>query len=197
MEVIVRTVVFKVIGISAMLVGALVAPAFASTATVSVSDQGYIFGSEGDVVSLQSIPVSSEYQGQTRTVTVETLNNFSVHEGNVLTVVSGDSTSEIISVEGVADGAVSESFDLVLGETIELSVTLGESGSSSLTVDVTHEPSVEIQVESVIADVCDTTTTGDASSDDASSDCDVEEVVTEIPVAAPAKAVTGEPVYAG
>ncbi len=222
-----------------LMVGAVVAPAFASTSTVRVNDQGFVLGgSEGDVISLDSVPVSSEYQGQTCTVTVSTQNNFSVHEGNVLTVSSGDSSSEVVSVEGEADGAVSESFDLTLGSTIDLSLRLGETGSSSLTAEVTQDCSgaeieeTVVEVEAVVAETCDSDATEGSDSDssdvdssdatseacetdcdtdstdgttgsnsDTDSDCDaevvVESVVAEIPVAAPAQAVVGSPVYAG
>lgn len=207
-----------------LMVGAVVAPAFASTSTVSVNEpDGFILGgSEGDVVSLRSVPVSSEYQGLTCTVSVATQNNFSIHEGNTLTVSTGDSSSEVVSVEGEADGAVSESFEMTLGETIDLSLTLGETGSSSLSVEVTQDCSgaeieeTVVEVEGVVAETCEDGTVEVVSESDSGdevvtcevdcdapgaadthSECEEEEVVVEIPVAAPAEAVTGEPVYAG
>ena len=132
-----RSVLFKIIGVSVLLVGSLIAPAFASSSTSRV-DRIVQGGAEGDVVSLSSVDVESQYQGLTCVITVESQNNFSVHEGNTLTVSSGEG-SFVVAVESEIDALVSESSELTLGETIDLSLTLGETGSSSLSVDVVQD----------------------------------------------------------
>lgn len=111
-------------------------PAMAqSTETVVVDIDGVARGGEGTeaLVGQASSPddYPAELVGRSCDGRVETRNNESVHDGNVLVIRTGDSVAEVEDYEASPDATTITFGTLILGETIDVFVRFGEDGVTS------------------------------------------------------------------
>ena len=88
-------------------------------------------GDAGTVIELASVPVPSEFVGQTCSATFESENNGSVREGSDLILASGASSLELEDVERTTPLVLTTSGPLTLGTTLTVSVRLGPEGEFS------------------------------------------------------------------
>lgn len=92
----------------------------------------FVRGDVGSSVDMGQATVDAEMVGRTCNVVATVTNQSSVHPGNKLVVTSGDSTVEIPGIEDAADAVTVQAGTLTLGDTISVSVVLGDDGATSL-----------------------------------------------------------------
>ena len=93
-------------------------------------------GLEGSVIELATEDVPEEFAGQECNVVAQSENQESVHEGNDLIVESGGSQVLLPDVEAEPGGTVSGLGQLVLGQTIVVSLIMGPDEVFSAGIDV-------------------------------------------------------------
>ena len=118
-------------------------PADAQTLDVPI-EQTVIQGTPGSTVSIGTADVPADLVGQTCEITVEVVNQESIHGGNKLIVTSDGSTVEVEGIEDAAGSTTTVAGTITLGATIDVSVYLAvdsiSSLGSSLTVTCTPLP---------------------------------------------------------
>ncbi len=120
--------------------------------------------------------VASDLVGRSCGGTLEATNNESVHEGNKLIITTGDQTYEFPDVEASSGTITIAEGTVVLGETIEVGLELGDSGVTS----------GGIEISLTCPAVVETTTTTEA-----------ETTTTTLPLTTDPSAVTTQPNYTG
>lgn len=140
-----RVVVLAVTAVAALIaVWAVGGPAGAETIEVPI-EQTFVKGEPGSEVELGASEVPVDLVGETCEITVEVVNQESIHPGNVLVVTSGDSSVEVEGIEDEAGSTITEAGTITLGDQITVTVQLGENRTitslgSSLTVTCTPLP---------------------------------------------------------
>jgi hypothetical protein len=126
-----RRIAFGLVVLGTVLVGlpALAQPAPANQ--IEIVLEGNLFGTPGETYEVHRQSIDSELVGLMCTGTADTTNNESEHPHNDLIIASGDQTAVIYDFEAVSDMVTSTEEALVLGETLTLSIRLGEDGVSS------------------------------------------------------------------
>lgn len=92
----------------------------------------YQTGDAGSSVAMGSADVDAEMVGRSCNVVATVTNQESVHTGNTLVVSSGDSSVSIAGIEDVAETVTTQGGTITLGNTVSVSVVLGEDGATSL-----------------------------------------------------------------
>lgn len=129
-------------GIVAVLLFALVVPVDAATDEfeVSIPVETVVRGAEpGAVVTLTDPPVVApeDLVGRECTVVARSENQSSVHPGNDLVVVTGESQVRIADVEAEPGIAINASGTVLLGPDVRISLIAGQDGVFSAGIDVT------------------------------------------------------------
>ncbi len=119
-------------------------PASAQSSTFEFGIDGVVRGANDSVTLVLSVDVDPAFVGLECTFTETTTNNESTHPDTDLILESNGSRIEILDVESESSSVSVGSGSLVLGETIDVSVRLGEdrvaSGGFVVLVDCTVEP---------------------------------------------------------
>lgn len=150
------------LGIVAMLLLALV-PALAASGAdgepdIVVSVDTVIHAPVGSTTVLASIATPAAFVGATCTVSATTENQSSVHPNNDLIIDSA--TSVVIpDVEAVPGGTVTASDDIVLSDTIVVSLLMGADHTFSAGVEVSFDCTVVGSSSTTSTTVDETTTT--------------------------------------
>ncbi|MDH3682858.1 MAG: hypothetical protein OEV40_23235 [Acidimicrobiia bacterium] len=118
--------------LSGWLAGALLVSPAAAEDEISVQPDHIVVAEPGSLTDIASEPVPIEFVGKTCGLRVVAQNGASVHPGNVLVVVTGDSKTVVEGVEDNPDGSVVANENVALGETISLQLQMGPDGISSL-----------------------------------------------------------------
>jgi len=121
--------------VAAVLAGLHGSPVSAETIEVQVGTQVFS-GAAGSTVTLGSTAVPAALKGQSCNLAVEIINQESVHPGNSISVSSGSSTVTIDKVEEAPNTTVKGGGVLTLDSTVELKLTFGADGSSSIGSDL-------------------------------------------------------------
>jgi len=121
------------IGLALLAVLLIAIPAMAQTGTdtIEIFIDGFVEGTPGEVIHLETVIVPEGMVGRTCTGTARTENNASEHRNNDFILTSGSSSTEILDWEAVAGENTNMSGTLVLGESITVDLRLGDSGVSS------------------------------------------------------------------
>lgn len=122
---------FFALATTAFALVALTGPATQAQQVISFPVEGITVGEPGEtiVVATETVPV--EHIGWVCSGRASTVNNGSVHPGNDLHIVSGSSSVTIENVENVPSMGYEIEENMVLGDTITVSITLGADGISS------------------------------------------------------------------
>ena len=121
--------------VAAVLTGLHGSPVSAETIEVQVATQVFS-GAAGSTATLGSANVPAALKGQSCNLAVEIINQDSVHPGNSITISSGSSTVKIDKVEEAPDTTVKGGGVLTLDSTVEIKLTFGPDGSSSIGSDL-------------------------------------------------------------
>ena len=140
-----RSLRLMVLGVTA--VAALVAvwavggPADAQTIEVPIA-QTVIQGDPGSTIEIGSTDVPADLVGETCEITVDVVNQESIHGGNKLIVASDGSSVEVDGIEDQAGATTTMAGRITLGTEITVSVHLAVDSISSLgsNLTVTCEP---------------------------------------------------------
>ena len=111
-------------------------PADAQTLEVPI-EQTVIRGTPGSAVEIGSADVPADLQGETCEITVEVVNQQSIHGGNKLIVESDGSSVEVEGIEDAAGSTTTVAGTITLGATIDVSVFLAVDDISSLGSNLT------------------------------------------------------------
>jgi LPXTG-motif cell wall-anchored protein len=106
---------------------------------ITIPASGVVRGEPGSTINVTTAAVPDDYVGADCVARVTGANNESVHQGNDLIVASGATSGVVADFESVASASVNASLPLTLGDTVTVSVRLGESSrisSGGLTVVV-------------------------------------------------------------
>lgn len=115
---------------------------------IRIQFAGSVYGGEGEVVQVTQVAVDADLIGATCTGTPTVQNNESMHPGNDFIISSGGTSVVVSDFESAAGKVTTATANLVLGETITVSIRLGPHGVASLAGDTV-----------VVATVCQPTTT--------------------------------------
>ncbi|MDH4365894.1 MAG: hypothetical protein OEY70_17595 [Acidimicrobiia bacterium] len=126
-----RIVAAGAVTVAAVLAGLHGSPVSAETIEVEVATQVYS-GAAGSTVTLGSTSVPAALKGQSCNLAVEIINQESVHSGNSISVSSGSSSVKIDMVEEEANATVKGGGVLTLDGTVEIKLTFGADGTSSI-----------------------------------------------------------------
>ncbi|MEZ5282533.1 MAG: hypothetical protein R2770_18905 [Acidimicrobiales bacterium] len=88
---------------------------------------------------LASMPIDASLVGAKCDVTIDAHNQESVHPGNDLVVRSGESSALLANVEGQSGADTGTSAQLVLGESLSVSLIMGSDGVFSGGFDLTFD----------------------------------------------------------
>lgn len=138
----VRLTILIITAVAALVSVWMVAgPAQAQTIEVPI-EQTVIQATPGSTVEIGSAAVPADLVGRTCEITVDVINQKSVHPGNRLTVASNDSSVVVEGIEDVAGSTTTVAGTITLGETLNVSVFLANDDLSSLgsSLTVTCEP---------------------------------------------------------
>jgi len=146
-----------------MLLAVMALPA-AAVDDIVVPVDTIVRSAEGELTELAVVAVAAEQVGAACTVSAQGENNASVHPNNDIIVSSGSDSVVLLDVEGVGGGITSAAGDLVLGDTIVLTLRMGPDGvfSGGLTVTVdceTADTTTTTVPETTTTTVPETTTT--------------------------------------
>lgn len=114
-------------------------PVFAATdVNINIPVSTVIRGPEGSAHQLASEPVNPDYRGMVCSVSTEAENQSSVHPGNNLVVASGTDSVVLEDVERESGVKTTAAGELTLGETITVTLVMGEDKvfSAGMTVDI-------------------------------------------------------------
>lgn len=116
-------------------------PADAQTIDVPI-EQVVIEGTPGSTVEIGSAEVPADLVGRTCEITVEVVNQESIHGGNKLIVASDGSTVEVEGIEDQAGSTTTVAGTITLGSSLTVSVFLAVDDISSLgsSLTVTCKP---------------------------------------------------------
>ncbi|MEZ5408552.1 MAG: hypothetical protein R2761_11035 [Acidimicrobiales bacterium] len=123
------------VAVAALLTGLNGSPVSAETIEVEVGTQVFS-GAAGSTVTLGSTDVPAALKGQSCNLAVEIINQDSVHPGNSISVTSGSSSVKIDKVEEEPDTTVKGGGVLTLDSTVEIKLTFGAEGTSSIGSDL-------------------------------------------------------------
>ncbi len=123
------------VSVAAVLAGLHASPVSAETIEVKVASQIFS-GAPGSTVTLGSAEVPAALKGQSCNLSVAIINQESVHPGNAITVSSGSSTVKVEKVEEAANITVTGGGVLTLDATVEVKLTFGAEGTSSIGSDL-------------------------------------------------------------
>ena len=130
-----RLAVAGAVTVAAVLAGLHGSPVSAETIEVKVDTQVFS-GAAGSTVTLGSASVPAALKGQSCNLAVEIINQESVHPGNSITISSGASTVKVEKVEEVANTTVKGGGVLTLDATVDIKLTFGADGTSSIGSDL-------------------------------------------------------------
>lgn len=130
-----RVAVAGAVTVAAMLTGLHGSPVSAETIEVQVATQVFS-GAAGSSATLGSANVPAALKGQSCNLAVEIINQDSVHPGNSITISSGSSTVKIDKVEEAPNTTVKGGGVLTLDSTVEIKLTFGAEGTSSIGSDL-------------------------------------------------------------
>lgn len=130
-----RVAAAGVVTAAAVLAGLHGSPVSAETIEVKVDTQVFS-GAPGSTVTLGSAEVPAALKGQSCNLSVAIINQDSVHPGNSITVASGTSTVKIDKVEEAPNTTVTGGGVLTLDGTVQVSITFGSEGTSSIGSDL-------------------------------------------------------------
>ncbi len=99
---------------------------------ISIPFDDLIFSPPGSVVMLAEVDVEDDLVGRTCLLNVESQNQSSVHPGNDLIVSTGGSQAVVVGVEDEVNGGTNQVYEMVVGETINVELRIGQDGMSSL-----------------------------------------------------------------
>ncbi len=110
---------------------ALAGSATLAQQVISFPVEGITVGNPGETIVVATEAVPAEHIGWVCSGRASTVNNGSVHPGNDLTITSGTSSITIPNVEDIPSMGHEIEENMVLGDTITVSITLGSDGISS------------------------------------------------------------------
>ena len=175
---------------------ALATTAASAQQVISFPVEGITRGNPGETIVVATEAVPSEHIGWVCSGRASTVNNGSIHPGNDLHIVSGTSTVTIENVENVPSMGYEIEENMVLGDTITVSITLGADGISSGGFVISFsecQEEVSVSVPPPVVTVPETTVTPTTAPEPAGPTV-VESTTTTVAVASP---VTTAPAPAG
>jgi hypothetical protein len=116
-----RTIVKRLALLVAIIIGALAVPASA----LSYDKSGGAFGPPGSQLVLGTEAVPSAAIGLTCDVTIDIGNNDSTRPGSDVTVTTGTDSRTFLNTEGVAGDPGPSTIQMVMGETVTVTLTFG------------------------------------------------------------------------
>lgn len=124
-----------VAAVSATVIAALALQPNASAETIEnivvIPASNVVEAEPGSVTPIATVPVPAEFRNVPCVARAQGENGQSVHQGNDLIVSSGETSGVVENYEAQAFTFVDASFPLVLGETVNVSLKMGNSGISS------------------------------------------------------------------
>ncbi len=137
----VRLAILATTATAALISVWMVGPAGAETIEVPI-EQTVIQGDPGSTIEIGSSDVPADLVGRTCEITVDVVNQQSIHGGNKLIVASDGSTVEVEGIEDQAGSTTTVAGTITLGSKITVSVYLAVDSISSLgsNLTVTCEP---------------------------------------------------------
>lgn len=91
-----------------------------------------IFGAEGSVRSVAVADVPTDLVGRSCRISVIAENQSSVHPGNDIIVSTGETQTVIVGVEDEVNGGITQSYQVIVGPTIDVQLRFGQDEMSSL-----------------------------------------------------------------
>lgn len=118
--------------VGAVFMGGVLVLASPASADIVIEFDRLISGQEGWVRTVEEVPVQADHIGEDCEISVISQNQSSVHVGNDLIVTTGTSQVTFVGVEDQANGAVTESYRVVMGSTIKVQLRFGPDELSSM-----------------------------------------------------------------
>ncbi len=122
---------FFALASTAFALVAITGPATLAQQVISFPVEGITVGEPGETIVVATEAVPAEHIGWVCSGRASTVNNGSIHPGNDLHIVSGDSKITVENVEDIPSMGHEIEQVMVLGDTITVSITLGSDGISS------------------------------------------------------------------
>lgn len=122
---------FFALATTAFALVAFTGPATLAQQVISFPVEGITVGEPGETIVVATETVPTEHIGWVCSGRASTVNNGSIHPGNDLHIVSGNSEITIENVEDIPSMGHEIEQVMVLGDTITVSITLGSDGISS------------------------------------------------------------------
>jgi hypothetical protein len=124
-------------GVIALALALTAGAAGAASVTFSFDSTEGSFGGEGTLLELAETTTPPDLVGRTCTVTLDAMNNESVHEGSDVVIASGGASVELRDVEAQpGDLGPKVLGTLVVGATVTASIRFGPDGVFSARADV-------------------------------------------------------------
>jgi len=163
---------------------------------ISVVPNSVIHGEVGSVHVVASQEVPSELVGKPCDLRVTAKNGGSVHPGNAVMVSTGASDVTVAKIEEASDESVTHVQRVTMGDSLTVSIQLGQDGTSSLGFTVGFECTPGEMVPDPGTQTTTTVTTPPVDTTPTSAP-EVKPARQELPEAPPAEATTGEPNFTG